>query len=108
MSNLKTISLPLPPLTRFSAKGSQYDFASLTVGGPALVDTDVVDGKKAHSRVSSALTAYRKRSGDAGKYTVRVTKLDGKDVIGVWKLEDAKDAAPAAAAEATQDDTATA
>lgn len=97
MSTLKTMQLALPALTRFSAKGSQYDFPSLVVGGPALVDTDVVDPKKAHSRVSSALTAYRKRSGDTSKFTVRVTKLDGKDVIGVWKLEDAKPVAPAAA-----------
>lgn len=88
MSTLKVMSLPLPPLTRFSS-GSQYSFASLTVGGPALVDTDVENVKKAHSRVSSALTAYRKRSGDRSKFTVRVTQVDGKDVIGVWKLENA-------------------
>lgn len=89
MSNLKVMNLPLPALTRFSSKGSTYDFASLTVNGPALVDSDVIDAKKAHSRVSSALTAYRKRSGDKGQFTVRVTKLDGVDVIGVWKLKDA-------------------
>ena len=99
MSALKTMQLALPALTRFSAKGSQYDFAGLTVGGPALVDTDVTDPKKAHSRVSSALTAYRKRSKDTSKFTVRVTQLDGKDVIGVWKLEDAKPAAAPVAAD---------
>lgn len=81
--------LPLPRLTRFSTKASQYDFTLLTVGGPALVDTDVEDVKKAHSRVSSALTAYRKRSGDTSKFTVRITQLSGKPVIGVWKLQNA-------------------
>lgn len=96
MSNLKTMSLPLPALTRFSAKGSQYDFASLRVGGDALVEADVVDSKKAHSRVSSALTAYRKRSGDKGQFTVRVAKVDGVDVIGVWKLKDAEPVAETA------------
>lgn len=102
MSKLQTIALALPPLTRFSTKGSQYDFAALVVGGPALVDSDVVDAKKAHSRVSSALTAYRKRSGDKSKFTVRIAEIDGKQVIGVWKLENAPvaavvaDAAPVA------------
>lgn len=95
MSKLSTMTLALPPLTRFSEKGSQYDFSALTVGGPALVDSDVVDAKKAHSRVSSALTAYRKRSADKSKFTVRIAEVDGKQVIGVWKLEDAP--APAAA-----------
>lgn len=102
-STLKVIALPIPALTRFSAKGSQYDFGSLTVGGPALVETSVVDADKAHSRVSSALTAYRKRSGDKSKFTVRVTQLEGKDVIGVWKLENAPVAPVAPVADNTAD-----
>ena len=96
MSKLIAMSLPIPALTRFSAKGSQYNFAKLVVGGDALVDTDVIDTAKAHSRVSSALTAYKKRTGDKSKFTVRVTKVGGKDVIAVWKIEDAAAAAPAA------------
>lgn len=97
MSSLIVMNIPLPALTRYSAKGSQYDFAALQVGGPALVDQDVIDPKKAHSRVSSALTAYRKRTGDMSKFTVRITQVDGKDVIGVWKLENPPVAAPAPA-----------
>lgn len=89
MSNLQLMTLALPALTRYSASGSQYNFAGLTVGGPALVETNFIDAKKAHSRVSSALTAYKKRSGDKSRFTVRVAKLDGADVVGVWKLADA-------------------
>jgi len=96
MTTLTTMTLALPPLTRFSAKGSQYNFSGLTVGGAALVDSDVIDAKKSHSRVSSALTAYRKRSGDKSKFTVRIAEIDGKQVIGVWKLENAPVDAPAA------------
>lgn len=106
MSKLIAMSLPIPALTRFSTKGSQYDFASLVVGGDAMVDTDVTDSAKAHSRVSSALTAYKKRTGDKSKFTVRVTKVDGKDVIAVWKIEDAPVADAAAAAPAASADTA--
>lgn len=104
MSKLIAMSLPIPALTRFSTKGSQYNFAKLIVGGDALVDTDVTDTAKAHSRVSSALTAYKKRTGDKSVFTVRVTKVDDKDVIAVWKIKDAPvadaaDAAPAATAD---------
>lgn len=106
MSKLIAMSLPIPTLTRFSAKGSQYDFASLTVGGNALVDTDVTDTAKAHSRVSSALTAYKKRTGDKSVFTVRVTKVDDKDVIAVWKIKDAPVAVAAAEAPAASVDTA--
>jgi hypothetical protein len=95
MSKLQMIALAIPALTRFSKTGSQYEFDKLTVGGPALVEADFVDAKKAHSRVSSALTAYRKRTGDESKFTVRVAKLDDREIIGVWKLEDAKPAAVA-------------
>jgi hypothetical protein len=108
MSKLISMPLPIPALTRFSTKGSQYDFSSLVVGGNALIDVDVVDASKAHSRVSSALTAYKKRTGDKSKFTVRITKVDGKDVIAVWKIEDAPVADAAAAAPAATADIANA
>ena len=108
MSKLIAMNLPIPALTRFSAKGSQYAFDKLVVNGDALVDTDVTDTDtaKAHSRVSSALTAYKKRTGDKSTFTVRVTKVDDKDVIAVWKIKDAPVADAAAEAPAASVDTA--
>lgn len=86
MANLAFMDIPMPALKRFSKKGSIYDFASLEVGGQGLIDSDVVDAKKAHSRVSSALTAYKKRTSDAGKFTVRLVEIDGQQAVGVWRL----------------------
>lgn len=100
MTQLSMTTLAIPALKRFSAKASVYPFADLVVGGECLLDTDVTDPKKAHSRVSSALTAYKKRSGNTAKFTVRGVQVPDetgamKDAIAVWKTAEA--AAPATA-----------
>lgn len=81
-------AIPVPKTSRTVT--SKYDFAALTVGGPALVDSDVVNVAKATSRLTSALVAYRARTGDKSKFTVRGFKQeDGTDAAGVWKIADA-------------------
>ncbi len=87
---------PLPALKRFSAKPSQYDFGTLTPGSDqAIIEFDVVNPKKVSGRLTSAVTAYRKRTKSETRFTVRSFKTDdGKDAVGVWAL--AAVAAPAA------------
>lgn len=90
----KNVSLPKSSRT----VSSKYQFGQLVVGGPAMLETEVVNVDKAHSKLTSALVAYRQRTGDKSKFTVRAFKQeDGTDAIGVWKLADAPVAdAPAA------------
>lgn len=82
-------NIPVPKTSRTAS--SKYKFGDLTVGGPAMVETDVVDTKRAQSKMTSALVAYRSRTGDRSRFTVRVFKdeTDGTDRIGVWKLAEA-------------------
>lgn len=83
---LKSVSLPKTSRTVVS----KYTFDQLTVGGPALIETDVVDANKSASKISSALVAYRKRTQDKSKFAVRIFKQeDGTDAVGVWKTADA-------------------
>lgn len=86
--SLAFVNVPLPKTSR--TVDSKYNFAGLTVGGPALAVTEVVSVDKAISKLTSALVAYRKRSGDKSKFTVRPYKQeDGTDAVGCWKLADA-------------------
>lgn len=79
---LKTVEFPKSA----RAVTSKYPFADLVVGGPAIIDTEVVDRAKAQSRMTSALVAYRKRSKDTSTFKVRTFKQeDGTDAVGVWK-----------------------
>lgn len=85
---------PLPKTAR--TVESKYAFDKLVVGGQALADTSVVNVKKATSRMTSALAAYRKRTGDKSRFSVRPFKNeDGSDAVGVWKVKDAAVAADA-------------
>lgn len=69
---------------------SKYAFEKLTVGGPALVEGEVLDAQKAASKLTSALVAYRKRTGDKSKFSVRMFKqADGTDAVGCWKIAEA-------------------
>lgn len=88
-------SVPVPKSSRTVT--SKYDFAALVAGSSeAIVETEVVNVDKAKSKLTSALVAYRQRTGDKSKFTVRPFKNeDGTDAVGVWKLADAP-AAPAA------------
>lgn len=87
---IQTLELALPPLTRYSPKASQYDFRSLEAGTTQCVAESGLteaDVDKAHSRLTSAVQAYRKRSGDNRKFTVRtVDHKDGTFTVGVWCL----------------------
>jgi hypothetical protein len=85
---LALVNVAIPKTSR--TVSSKYLFGDLTVGGPAMVESDVVDTKKAQSKMTSALVAYRARTGDKSKYSVRTFKAeDGTDRIGVWKTADA-------------------
>lgn len=69
---------------------SKYKFGELVVGGPSLTETEVIDAKKASSKITSALVAYRARTGDGSKFSVRTyTQEDGTQAVGVWKVSDA-------------------
>lgn len=99
---------PLPKTKRTPPKNvnrtSKYDFSGMQIGESDLT-TDFVDGKKAVARLNSAITAYRKRSGDQRRFAVRLY-LDpelNQDVLGVWCLAAKEDAAkPAAPADEAQ------
>lgn len=92
--NLRAISIPKTSRT----VASKYNFGALVVGGPALVEDEVVNAKKAQSRMASALVAYRARTGDTSKFIVRIVKDEatGVESVAVWKTADA--VAPAAQA----------
>lgn len=94
-----SITLTHQPLPRTARTvESKYSFEQLVVGGPCLADTEVIDVKKATSRMTSALAAYRKRTGDKSRFSTRPFKNgDGSDAVGVWKVKDAPVAAEAAA-----------
>lgn len=82
------VNVPLPRTSR--TVESKYNFAGLQVDGPALVLTEVVNVAKATSKLTSALVAYRKRSGDKSVFTVRAFKnADGTDAVGCWKKAEA-------------------
>lgn len=86
--SLSFVEVAMPKTSR--TVSSKYKFGDLIVGGPAMVETDVVNAKKAQSKMTSALVAYRSRTGDRAKYSVRVFKAtDGTDNIGVWKIAEA-------------------
>jgi hypothetical protein len=86
--SLSLMSVAIPKTSRTTS--SKYAFDQLTVGGAALVESDVVDAKKAASKINSALIAYRKRTGDKSKFSVRVFKqADGTDAVGAWKTAEA-------------------
>lgn len=91
--SVKLLNVAMPTIFR-AGGGSKYDFGSLTVGGPALVEDEVVNVEKVASRLHSALVAYRKRTGDTSKFSVRTFKNDaGQDCVGAWKVADAAVAA---------------
>jgi hypothetical protein len=69
---------------------SKYDviFANLPRGGEDChVELDVVQTEKVAARLNSAITAYRKRSGDRSAFSVRSIAVDGKSAVAVWKLD---------------------
>lgn len=87
--SIELVNISIPKTSR--TVSSKYKFQDLVVGGPAMVETDVIDPKKAQSKMTSALVAYRSRSGDRAKYSVRTFKAeDGTDRVGVWKTAEAE------------------
>lgn len=85
---LSITPMDMPKTTRVTE--SKYPFQLLVAGGSPMIDNEVIDRSKAQSRVTSALVAYRKRTGDKSKFAVRTfAQADGTDAVGVWKLADA-------------------
>lgn len=106
MTVLIKATMAMPKLTRTSAAGKEsiYDFASLAEGECFLVQ-DVVDVKKAKSKLQSAIGAYRNRTGDkTTTFAVRsFVNEDGTDGVGVWRVPAKVESAVAeAAAEAAE------
>ena len=86
---MQTVAIPKTSRT----VSSKYKFGDLVVGGPALVETEVVDAKKAKSKITSALVAFRARTGSKDKYTVRTfIKEDGTEGVGCWLIAKADEA----------------
>jgi hypothetical protein len=81
------MTIALPTISR-NAGTSKYAFKDLVVGGPALVETDVVNAAKVSSRLQSALAADKKRdeSLKAMTFKIRTFTLEGKDCVGVWRV----------------------
>ena len=83
---------PLPKTQRKAPtnvnRKSKYDFAGMKIGDSDLTN-DFVDGKKALLRLQSAISAYKKRSGDKRCFSVRLYKDEelNCEVLGVWCLE---------------------
>ena len=110
-----TLSIPArKPLVPRQAGAPKYDLAALRAGSDdCIVETEVESVKKVQSRLSSAVSSFRKKAGDAGKLmqfairSLNVTNEAGQEVtaVGVWRLADKAVAAPA---EASATDTAAA
>ena len=103
MTTLVKISMPIPKLTRTPGAGKEsvYNLAELAVG-EAFQLADVIDVKKAKSKLQSAIGAYRSRTGDTVlQFAVRSWKLeDGKDAVAVWRIADKVEAVAEAPTEA--------
>jgi hypothetical protein len=88
-------TLAMPPRTvsaSFGAKrGSKYPLADLKAGTEDCIILEGLHPKKEHSKLSSAVTNYRK-SGGTGKFSIRTVKFteDGveKTKVGIWKIAD--------------------
>jgi hypothetical protein len=82
---MEFLNIDMPATSRRAT--SKYDFAALTVGGPAMVDKDVVNSGKAASRLQSALVAAKKRDPQLKDRTfkVRIVQIDGADAVAVWR-----------------------
>lgn len=90
--SLTFANVPMPKSARTVT--SKYNFGELTVGGPALVENEVLNVDKAKSKLTSALVAYRGRAGDKSKFSIRAIKnADGTDAVACWKIADAPVAA---------------
>lgn len=91
-------TMPLPARRALSNAGSsKYDLGALQAGSDqCIIIDDVVNTKKAVSRLTSAVAAYKKRTNPNARFAVRsFKKEDGTDAVGVWRLADAVPAADA-------------
>jgi hypothetical protein len=89
--SLEFVNIPMPKSAR--TVESKYKFDQLTVGGMPLVETEVLNVEKAKSKLTSALVAYRGRTADRSKFSIRAVKnADGTDAVGCWKIADAPSA----------------
>jgi hypothetical protein len=89
--SLEFVNIPMPKSAR--TVESKYKFDQLTVGGMPLVETEVLNVEKAKSKLTSALVAYRGRTGSKDKFSIRAVKnADGTDAVGCWKIADAPSA----------------
>lgn len=89
---IEIVEMDFPQRTRTdkpTGRKPKYDFASLVPDSrQCLVDTDVVDLKKAKVNMRSAVTQYRKNCEKQGivapHFVVRgFTQADGKDAVAV-------------------------
>ncbi len=85
-------NIPMPTKKTFGGfqkRGSKYDLSALGVNdGSCIVLSDVLDPKKASSRLSSAVAQHRK-AGKPGKFAIRTFTPEGtqQTLVGVWRVE---------------------
>lgn len=98
MTVLIKTTMAMPRLTRTTSEGktSIYDLAALAEGECYLVQ-DVIDVKKAKSKLQSAIGAFRSRTNDKTTvFAVRSFKNeDGTDGCGIWRVPAKVEAAEA-------------
>jgi hypothetical protein len=109
MSALTVSQFALPARTNVfaaGARGSKYDLAALRAETTDCIILEGEDAKKEHSKLSSAVSNFRKanKTGEHAnaRFTIRTFKgEDGVTRVGVWRIADAVPAAaPAAEGEA--------
>ena len=80
------INVPMPTTARYAT--SKYDFRSLEVNGPAMVELDVVQPNRVTSRLQSALVAARKRHPELKNRVFKIRAFDheGSVAVGCWRI----------------------
>lgn len=105
MSALTITSIPLPARTNIfaaGARGSKYDLGALRPESTDAIVLTEGDAKKNHSKLSSAVSNFRKANATGefanARFTIRTFKAeDGALHVGVWRVKDAVPAEAAAA-----------
>ena len=85
-------TIPLPARTVHTKRGkSKYDLAALVPGSEQCISEEgVINPDKAQSRLSSAVSSFKKRPGnESARFTIRrYLNAEGQDCVGCWRLAD--------------------
>lgn len=97
MSALTVSQYALPARTNIfaaGARGSKYDLGALRAESTDCIVLTEGDAKKNHSKLSSAVSNFRKANKTGGnasaRFTIRTFKNEaGETCVGVWRIADA-------------------